>query len=158
MSKWEWEFGNLRVTLRIGPVDDSGMGLVVKSRNIPLGMHAGGIDGGFKISVQEASNAEHIEYWPAITMLDQDRRQAINQAVCQALSKAEESNAKEVGIYTMGLEVSRVPSWEVAEEIAKAVYQHSMNDCSVGHVVVVASSPTQMSSFQYAFDNASILI
>ncbi|MGY5877080.1 MAG: hypothetical protein RTU30_15115, partial [Candidatus Thorarchaeota archaeon] len=62
-----------------------------------------------------------------------------------------------IGFFTMGLEVARVPSWEVAEEIVRALKNHSESNSSIERVIVVAGSPTQVSSFQYALENITIV-
>lgn len=164
MNKVQWLFGDLSVSVKMGPVDDSEMGLVIKTKNIPIGLDAGGTAGpggtvgGFGISIQEATNAEAVEYWPTITLQDPNRRELIQTTTINGLQKAEKEKMEEVGIFTMGLEVARVPSWEIAEEIVKAVYDHSKNECNLCRVVIVTSTPTQMSSLQYALDNVSIII
>ncbi len=159
----EWNYDGITVKLEMGAFNDQDLGLVVKTENIPLGLDSGGTMGpcgtigGFGISIREATKARNVEFWPSISMGDPDRRQIIYDSASSALEAAEDLSEEDVGFFTMGLEVARVPSWEVAEEIAKAIYRHSKNANSVRSVVVVVSSPTQMSSFQYAFNNVSIL-
>ena len=57
----------------------------------------------------------------------------------------------------MGLEVSRLPTWEIAEEIIKAINDYSKKESVLDKIVLVASSPTQVSSFQYAITNISVI-
>ncbi len=139
----------------MGPVDDSDMDLVIKSKSIPLALDAAGLQ---NISVQEATEAKDTEFWPTITLSDPNRRDIINTTTSEALLKAEEKEGKVVGIFTLGLEAARVPSWEVAEEIIKAVHIHSKNNSSLKKIMIVASSPTQVSSFQYVLDNISVIV
>jgi len=73
------------------------------------------------------------------------------------LKAAEAANVSSVGFFTLGLEASRVPSWEVAEEIVKAVFDHAKEGTGLDRVMLVASSPIQVSSFQYALGNVSLL-
>lgn len=155
MIKVEWLFGGLSVSILMGPVDDSDMDLVVKTKSIPLALDVAGLQ---NISVQETTEAKDTEFWPTITLSDPNRRAIINTTVSEALLKAEKEEAKMVGIYTLGLEVARVPSWEVAEEIIKAIHVHSKTNCSLEKIVIVASSPTQVSSFQYVLDNISVIV
>ncbi|MFW9968295.1 MAG: hypothetical protein ACFFEA_14155 [Candidatus Thorarchaeota archaeon] len=145
-----WSFGSIRIGVHLGPFDDSRIELTVKSRAI-------GATQGLGFAIQEASSSENIEFWPELTIASENRRQAIYESSKKALEIAERRNISSVGFYTLGLEVSRVPSWEVAEEIAKAIYTHSKWSSRVREVVVVSSSPTQMSSFQYAFENIEII-
>ena len=149
----EWNLENIRIEVKLGPHDDSEMGVVVKSKAIPIGIPA---VGGPNISIQEPTNAEHVEYWPTLTMKNDDRRQQIFGSATKALETAEKLGKTNVGFFTMGLEAARVPSWEVAEEIIKAVYAHSKEHSHVETIVLVASSPTQLSSFQYTLNNASL--
>jgi hypothetical protein len=145
-----WSFGSIKIGVHLGPYNDSRIELTVKSKSIGS-PHALGF------TVQEASSSEHIEFWPELTMSSENRREAIYESSKKALENAEKQNISSVGFYTLGFEVSRVPSWEVAEEIAKAIYTHSKWSSRVKEVVVVSSSPTQVSSFQYAFENIDII-
>ncbi|GAG71541.1 unnamed protein product, partial [marine sediment metagenome] len=52
---------------------------------------------------------------------------------------------------------SRIPSWEIAEEIIKAINDYSKEETLLDKIMLVASSPTQVSSFQYALNNISII-
>ncbi|MHA1957702.1 MAG: hypothetical protein ACXADL_05210 [Candidatus Thorarchaeota archaeon] len=149
----EWKLENIRIEVKLGPHDDKKLGVVVKSKAIPIGVPA---ESGPNISVQEATNAEHIEFWPSLTMKIEDRRQQIFESATKALETAEKLGETNVGFFTLGLEVARVPSWEIAEEIVKAVYAHSKEQSQVETIVLVASSPTQLSSFQYTLNNASL--
>ncbi len=155
MIEVEWLFGNLSVSIMMGPIDDSDMDLVIKTKNIPLALDAAGLQ---NISVQETTEAKDTEFWPTISLSDPNRRAVINTTTSEALVKAEDNEGKVVGIYTLGLEVARVPSWEVAEEIIKAIYTHSKKDCNLERIVIVASSPTQVSSFQYVLDNITLIV
>jgi len=128
------------------------MDLVVKANHIPLGLNKSGI------TVKEGSNADEVLHWPGISMKDPDRRQAIYDAAKSALEKAEKVEAKQVGFFTTGLEVARIPSWEVAEEIVKAVHSHSRNESKINKVLFIASSPTQVSSFQYTLNNITTIL
>ena len=158
-----WEIGGVHITLVTGPYDDSEMDMAVKARDLPVGLDAGGsmgpfgTVGGFGIRVQEASNAKSVEYWPPVTMNDPDRRGAISSAVRSVLEKAEDMGAERIAFYTLALEVGRVPSWEVAEEIVRELYRHAHTTSTLKEVVLVASSPIQASSFNYVLDNVDIL-
>ncbi|MBN2229156.1 MAG: hypothetical protein JW779_06140 [Candidatus Thorarchaeota archaeon] len=155
--------GGISVSVRLGPHNDSDIGLVVKAKEIPVGISpsgvigAGGTIGGFGITIKESTNAEIIRHWPSVSILDPDRRKVVYQTAKNALSDAEEANVASVGFYTMALEVARVPSWEIAEELVKAVYEHSKDGCGLENVILVASSPTQVSSFQFALNNIKII-
>ena len=159
----QYSVGNIAVAVKLGPYDDSELDLVVKSQDIPLGITPGGVIGGggtvggFGITIKEASNSENVVHWPTISITDPDRRQAIYTAATEALNVAEDLEAKQIGFFTMGLEASRVPSWEIAEEIVKAINNHSKNNPLVEKIMLVASSPTQVSSFNYAVNNISII-
>ena len=142
-----WSLGNLNVIVELGYNDDSDLDLVVKAQDISLG----------SVTIKEGSNAEGVIFWPGISMSNPDRRTAIFTAASGALEKAVDMKAKRIGFFTMGLEVSRIPSWEVAEEIVKAIASHSKTENSLNRVLLVASSPMQVSSFQYALNNVSIL-
>ena len=72
-------------------------------------------------------------------------------------SNAITRNAKTIGFFTLGLEVSRIPTWEIAEEIVKVIHTHAKQEAPIERILLVAASPTQMSSFQYALQNASII-
>jgi hypothetical protein len=145
-----WSFGSIKIGVHLGPYDDSDIELTVKSKSI-------GSKRGLGFTVQEASASDNIEFWPELTIASENRRQAIYASSKRALESAERQDITSVGFYTLGFEVARVPSWEVAEEIAKAIYAHSKWSSKVKEVVVVSSSPTQMSSFQYAFENIDII-
>lgn len=154
--------GGIDVLVQLGPYDDSGLDLVVKAEKIPMGVpslevNAEGTMGGFGISIKEASNAKAVRYWPSISLHDSDRRKIIYSTARNALNDAESSKAVNVGFFTLALEVSRIPSWEVAEEITKAVHSHSKQRSFVERVFIVASSPIQVSSFQFALDNFGII-
>ncbi len=136
----------------MGHDDDSDMDLVVKAQDIPLGLEKSGV------SVKEGSNANEVLHWPGITIRNPDRRQAIYDTTKNALETAEKVGAKQVGFFTTGLELGRVPSWEVAEEIVKAVHNHSKNESKVSRVLLVASSPIQLSSFQFALNNIATIL
>ena len=86
-----------------------------------------------------------------------DRREAIYNSTIEALNSAEKIEATKIGFFTMGLEVSRLPSWEIAEEIIKAINDYSKVETLLDKIMLVASSPTQVSSFQYALNNISII-
>ncbi|MFQ5832679.1 MAG: hypothetical protein ACE5H4_08260 [Candidatus Thorarchaeota archaeon] len=150
-------FDSVKVMVRLGPYTDSKLDLVVKSKNVLARIDAGSIPGGLGISIQEHSTAENAEFWPPLTMETPDRRSAIHDTVKNALRAADRVEAKRIGIYTLGLEVARIPSWEVAEEVSKAVYDYSKSTTSELEIVVVTSSPTQMSSFQYALENVTVI-
>jgi hypothetical protein len=143
--------------VRLGPYKYDKLDLVLKSSNVLAATDSAPIPGGLGITIQEQSSAEKAEYWPVLTLDTPDRRSAIYGAVKNILDTAERDEAERVGIFTLGLEVARVPSWEVAEEISKAVYDYSKLAKHVREVLVIASSPTQVSSFQYALDNISII-
>jgi len=155
--------GSIDVSVTLGRFDDSDLDLVVKSQDIPLGITPGGVIGGggtvggFGITIKEATNAENVIHWPAISMDNPDRRNAIYNATVEALNSAEKIEATKIGFFTMGLEVSRIPSWEIAEEIIKAINNYSKEETLLDKIMLVASSPTQVSSFQYALNNISII-
>ena len=86
-----------------------------------------------------------------------DRRNAIYNATIDALNSAERIEATKIGFFTMGLEVSKLPTWEIAEEIVKAINDYSKEETLLDKIMLVASSPTQVSSFQYALNNISII-
>jgi hypothetical protein len=142
-----WSLGNFSVIVELGHNDDSDIDLVVKTRDISLG----------SVTVKEGSNAEEVLYWPSISMNNSNRRTAIYAAALGALERAHVLKAQKVGFFTMGLEVSRIPSWEVAEEIVKAIASHSKSENRLNRVLLVASSPIQVSSFQYALNNIQTL-
>ena len=145
-----WSFGSIKIGVHLGPYDDNKIELTVKSKTIGSTQTLG-------FTVQEASSSDSIAFWPELTITSENRRQAIYDSSRKALESAEKQNISSVGFYTLGLEVARVPSWEVAEEIAKAIYTHSKWSSKVREVVVVSSSPTQVSSLQYAFENIDII-
>jgi len=157
--KEEWMIGNISVSISLGYADDTDLGLVVKANSIQVGKDiggvggAGGIIGSFGITLQEATSSENVEHWPSVSITNPDRRAMIYDATSKALRTAEGLEVKEVGFFTMGLEVGRIPTWETAEEIVKAVHAHAKNAANVERVALVASSPTQVASFQYALDN-----
>lgn len=159
----ERSIGDIQVHVVLGPYDDSEMCVVVKTETIPMGLSTGGIlEGGgtigsFGITVKEATSAKNVMYWPGITLENPNRRAMIFDAARSALEEAEHLDSKDIGFFTLGLEASRIPSWEVAEEIAKAVYMHSQVVHKLRQVVLVASSPTQVSSFHYAIDNIDVI-
>ncbi|MFW9913300.1 MAG: hypothetical protein ACFFEU_12565 [Candidatus Thorarchaeota archaeon] len=145
-----WSFGSIKIGVHLGPFNDDNIKLTVRSKSI-------GATEGLGFTVQEVSSSDNIEFWPELSIASDNRRQAIYQSSKKALETAERNDISSVGFYTLGLEVARVPSWEVAEEIAKAIYAHSKWSSRVKEVVVVSSSPTQVSSFQYAFENIDII-
>jgi hypothetical protein len=150
------------VSVQLGPYNDSELGLVVKASSIPVGISSQSMIGGtekkgFEISIREAANAEKIRHWPNVSIQNPNRRKIVYQAVKDALHDAEAANISSVGFFTLALEVSRVPSWEVAEEIVKAVYDHVKNGTTIDRIILVASSPIQVSSFQFALSNIKII-
>jgi hypothetical protein len=150
------------VSVQLGPYNDSELGLVVKASSIPVGissqsMISGTEKKGFEISIREAANAEKIRHWPNVSIQNPNRRKIVYQTVKDALHDAEVANISSVGFFTLALEVSRVPSWEVAEEIVKAVYDHVKNGTTIDRIILVASSPIQVSSFQFALSNIKII-
>ncbi len=146
-----WSLGNLDVIVEMGHVDDSDIDVVVKTKDISPRK------GGANIIVQEGSDAEEVLYWPVISIASPDRRAAIYTAALNALETAKGLKAEKVGFFTMGLEVSRIPSWEVAEEIVKAIINHSRSENNPSRIFLVASSPIQVSSFQFALNNMSMM-
>lgn len=157
----EWSMNGLLVKLENGPHDDVGMDYVVKSKRIgymPLqavGTFPGKV--GPAIQVQEMTLAKKVAYWPEVSLKDFGRRTMIYEATKKALDDANGLKAVEVGFFTVGLEVAGVPSWEVAEEIVKAVHEYSVNKGTISTAVLVAGSPIQVSSFQYALNNRVLL-
>lgn len=150
----EWLFRDIAVRIVMGQFDDTELGLVVKSRNIPLGVEMGGV----AVTAQEASSSENVEFWPNISMGNPQRRSVIFHAASEALQKAEILDQTSIGFFTLGLEVARIPTWEIAEEIVKALHRHCQAECNIEKVVIVASTPTQVSSLQYALDNVQIIV
>jgi len=163
MSLEHHDFRGIDVSVQLGPCDDSDIGLVVKAQSIPVSISGQGTtgiissQGGFEISIGEATNAEKIRHWPNVSIQNPDRRKIVYQAVRDALKDAEQANVSSVGFFTLGLEVSRVPSWEVAEEVVKAVYDHVKSGTTLDRILLVASSPIQVSSFQFALSNIKII-
>ena len=139
----EWSIGNFNVVVEMGHNDDSDIDVVIKKE---------------RITIQESSNAEEVLHWPAISMDNPERRTVIYSAALRALETADGLKAGNVGLFTMGLEVSRIPSWEVADEIVKAIVSHSKTETGLNRVLLVASSPIQVSSFQYALNNISTIV
>ena len=91
-------------------------------------------------------------------MGDLDRREKLFNAATSVLETADRIDEKDIGFFTAGFEVSGVPSWEVAEEVIKALYKYSKECEGVEKVVIVVGTPTQLSSFQYALDNVSVIV
>lgn len=155
----QWNVNGVTVALEMGHEDDSDLDLALKTENIPLGLTPGGVVGGggtiggFGISVRESSQAETVVYWPAVSVQDPDRRNIINKAAREALEEAELQGLKNIGFFTMGFEVSRVPSWEVADALVKAVVNHLKENSSLHTILLVASSPMQLSSLEFALNN-----
>ncbi len=147
-----WFLGSLNVKVELGHNDDSDIDVVVKARDIGLGSRK------TDIIVKEGSGACEVLYWPGISLENPDRRLIIYNAALEALEIANGRKAQNVGFFTMGLEVSRIPSWEVAEEIVRAIVSHSKTDCSLSSILLVASSPIQQSSFQFALNNIRTLV
>ena len=147
-----WFLGNLSVNVELGNIDDSKLDVVVKTKDITLGSTAA------SITIQEGSDAEEVIYWPGISLSNPERRSAIYDAALGAMKTAEGLKAQKVGFFTLGLELSRIPSWEVAEEIVKAIINHSKSECGLNSITLVASSPMQVSSFQYALNNISTIV
>ena len=147
-----WSLGNINISVELGHTDDSDMDLVVKASDLPLSLDKSGI------TVKEGSNAGEILHWPSIKMSDPNRRQEIYNSTKDALEAAERIEAKRIGFFTTAFEVARVPSWEVAEEIIKAVHNHSKNDSNLAYVLLVASSPIQVSSFQFVLNNIATVV
>jgi hypothetical protein len=160
----EFVISSVHVMLELGHDDDSDLDLVLKTENIPLGLTPGGVIGGggtiggFGISVKEGTHAANAVYWPPVSARDPDRRKIINRATREALSAAEGLGVNSVGLFTMGLEVSRIPSWEVAEEIVKGVIMHLKEQTALERILLVASSPMQVSSFEYVLQNHAIVL
>ena len=150
----EWLFLDISVRVALGPYEGKELGLVVQSKEIPIGidMEVG------SFSAKEALSAEDIEYWPEISMGNPQRRKVIFHAASEALQKAELLKHTNIGFSTLGLEVARIPSWEIAEEIVRALHLHCKDECSIENVVIIASTPTQVSSLQFALDNVSIIL
>lgn len=147
-----WSLGSISICVKLGHEDDSDIDLAVKASNIPLGLEKSGI------TVREGSNAAEVLHWPGIKMSNPNRRQEIYDSAKNALDTAERVKAKKIGFFTTALEVARVPSWEVAEEIIKAVHHHAKIEGKLDKVLLVASSPIQVSSFQYVLNNIATVI
>ncbi len=147
-----WFLGNLNVKVELGHKDDSDIDIVVKARNVGQGRRKS------DISIKEGSNAGEVLYWPGISLENPDRRLIIYNTAFEALEIANGRKAQKVGFFTMGLEVSRIPSWEVAEEIVRAIVSHSKAEGNLTNILLVASSPIQQSSFQFALNNIRTLV
>lgn len=156
----EWPIESIVVKLQVGPIDDAKIDLVVISRKLAPGLsQSSGKVGGSALpplGVQERTTAKSVVYWPEITLMTPNRRPLIYNATKKALTAAEEKGARGVGIFTLGLEVTGVPSWEIAEEIVRAVGHHSKEKRSVDRVELVVGSPIQVSSFQYVLNNHTL--
>ena len=150
----EWLFRDISVQVALGPYDDTNLGLVIKAKELPMGI---GI-GSKPITAQESTSSENVEYWPNISMSNPQRRKVIFHAASEALQKAELMGKTKIGFSTLGLEAASIPTWEIAEELVKALYRHCKNECKIEQVVIIASTPTQVSSLQYALDNVSIIV
>jgi len=158
-----YQVGSIGVSIILGRFDDSNLDLVVKAQDIPLGippigssMKSVSVEGS-GITIKEASDAENIIHWPKIALINPNRRKEIFTATINALENAQEIQATQIGFFTMGLEAARLPTWEIAEEIVKAINEFSKRDSHLSKIVLVASSPTQVSSFQFAISNISII-
>ena len=154
-----YNVGSIGVSIILGQLDDSKLDLVVKAQDIPLGVppigaRTGGVTG---ITIKEASNAENIIHWPTINISNPNRRKEIYKATSEALDNAAEIKATQIGFFTMGLEVARLPTWEIAEEIVKAIVEFSKRESFLNKIMLVGSSPTQVSSFQFAINNIPII-
>ena len=147
-----WSLGTLSIDVMLGDIDDSQIDLVVKTENIVGG------NKGAQFTVKEGSSAKDVLYWPGLSISSPDRRSTIYSAALSALQTADGCEAKRVGFFTMGFEVSRIPSWEVAEEIIRAIIDHSKSDSRISGIVLVAGSPIQLSSFQYALNNVATIV
>ena len=153
----------IQVSVQLGPCDDSDIDLVVKTQDIQLGAAPSGIIGSrsslgsLGISMKEATNAEMVRHWPSVSIQNPDRRKVVYRAARDALDAADAAKVSSVGFFTLGLEVARVPSWEVAEEIVKAVFDHAKEGTGLDRIMLVASSPIQVSSFHYALGNISVI-
>ncbi|MEM2142415.1 MAG: hypothetical protein QXQ81_04080 [Candidatus Thorarchaeota archaeon] len=149
----DWRFG--RVSVRMVPIG-SGTGeldVVVKSKGIALEtpLH------GSRVILGESVQAKHEIHWPDLSLKDRGRRKIIYDSVRRALMTAVTTNGQKIGIYTLGLELMGIPSWEVAEEVVRSVRDHSVTDEGERTVTIVTSSPLQTSSFEFALDNAELL-
>lgn len=155
----QWIVNGVMVALTMGHEDDSDLELVLKTENTPLGVTPRGVVGraraigGFETNIKESSLAESVAYWPRVSMEDPDRRDIINKATTEALEEAERQDLRNIGFFTTGLEVSRVPSWEVADAVVKAVVDHLRNKSGFERILLVANSPMQLSSFEFALNN-----
>jgi hypothetical protein len=147
-----WSLGTLSIDVTLGDIDDSEIDVVVKMKDIAIGSKEA------QYTVREGSNAKEVLYWPGLSISSPDRRSAIYSAAISALQTADGCDAKRVGFFTMGFEVSRIPSWEVAEEIIRAIISHSKSDSRISDIILVASSPIQLSSFQFALNNVATIV
>lgn len=147
-----WSLGTLSIDVTLGDIDDSEIDLVVKTKDIVIGSKDA------QFTVKEGSNAKEVLYWPGLSISSPDRRSMIYSAAISALQSADGCDAKRVGFFTMGFEVSRIPSWEVAEEIIRAIINHSKSDSCISDIILVAGSPIQLSSFQFALNNVATIV
>ena len=147
-----WNLGTFSIDVIMGDIDDSNIDLVVKTRSVTIG------DRSKQFTVKEGSNAKEVLYWPGLSISSPDRRLAIYSAAIAALQTADGCDAKRVGFFTMGFEVSRIPSWEVAEEILRAIINHSKSDSRISDIILVASSPIQLSSFHFVLNNIATIV
>jgi hypothetical protein len=148
----EWKIGDISVFVELGHLDDININLAVVAKGISLST------GNSNVTIQERTNASNIEYWPIVALDDPDRRSTIYKAATNALTKAQNISASKVGFYTTGLEAARIPSWEIAEELVRAVLKHSKSASCIRDIIFVVSSPTQVSSFQFALNNSILYL
>ncbi len=160
MKMVEWKIGSISIEIITGPVKNREFDFVVTSKGIKIGLDPTdplGKRGGPAITFMEKVPAQNVKYWPDITMLSKNRREQIFKTVTDALDDAAQIDAKSIGLYIMSLEVARVPSWEVAEEIVRAIREKSVDDPAIESVVIVTGSAMQISSLQYALENQEIV-
>lgn len=155
-----WSVGNIQVKITLGHESSEEFDLAVASEGITLAFNPidpRGKKTSEKISIREKTSAKQIIHWPEISVLDKNRREVIYNTVKKALTSAEQENARLVGLYIFCLEIARIPSWEVAEEIVKAINEKSNQGSNIDSVVIITSSAVQLSSLQFALDNQQLV-
>ncbi len=155
-----WKVGNISVRITLGNPSNEEIDLAVTSEGITLGFDPSDPFGKrtpAKISIKEDAPAKHVIHWPQVSVLDENRREIIYNTVKKALESAHKEQMQKIGFYIFSLEVARIPSWEVAEEIVRALQNTSNEHSSVDSVIIVTSSAVQMSSLQFALENQNLV-
>lgn len=155
-----WKIGDIMVKITLDRENTEEFDFAVASEGITLGLSPSdplGKQTSTKISIREKTSAKQVIHWPDISVMDKNRRELIFNTVKDALDSADKEQARVVGFYVFWLEVMRIPSWEVAEEIVRAISDKSLEESNIDSVVIVTSSAIQMSSLQFALDNQQLV-